>query len=117
VPLRCIVVDDNNTFLASATRLLEIQGAKVVGVASTGSEALRLAANVRPDLALVDVQLGAESGIQVARSLVNLSDPPRVVLVSTYTEDELVDVLRGSPADGFLHKSMLSVEALEALLA
>jgi DNA-binding NarL/FixJ family response regulator len=114
--LRCLLVDDNEQFLASATRLLESQGLEVVGGASTGAEALRLAEELAPEIALVDVQLGEEDGFGLARRLTAVSRPPRVVLISTHAEDELEDLIAESPAVGFLPKSALSATAILALL-
>src|SRR3954452_19837424 len=57
VCLRCLIVDDNAPFLEAAASLLEREGIEVVGVASTGDEALRHAQELRPDVALVDILL------------------------------------------------------------
>jgi DNA-binding NarL/FixJ family response regulator len=77
--LSCIIVDDSATFLDAARRLLRRQGMTVVGVASTGAEALRLVEEQRPDVALVDIGLGAESGLELAGRL----DGVRTILIST----------------------------------
>jgi two-component system, NarL family, nitrate/nitrite response regulator NarL len=115
--LRCLLVDDNERFLASATRLLESQGLDVVGRASSGREALRLAREFAPDVALVDVQLGQEDGFDVARRLAAASGSPRVILISTHAEEEeLEELIAESPAVGFLPKTVLGVEAILALL-
>jgi DNA-binding NarL/FixJ family response regulator len=117
VALRCLIVDDNEAFLASARRLLESQGLQVVGLASSGVEAIRLAAELRPDVALVDVELGDENGTDVARMLATTQPGVRVILISTYPEDELVDLIADSPGAGFLSKSKLGAPAIRALLA
>jgi DNA-binding NarL/FixJ family response regulator len=66
VSLRTLIVDDNASFLAAARDLLEREGIAVVGVASTSDEAVRRAAEMRPDVTLVDVYLGEESGLDLA---------------------------------------------------
>jgi DNA-binding NarL/FixJ family response regulator len=58
--LRCLLVDDSPHFLGAARSLLEREGLAVVGVASTGEEALAQIEEVRPDLVLVDIDLGKE---------------------------------------------------------
>ena len=63
MPLRCLLVDDNEAFLEAASLLLEREGVTVVGVASTIAEALRQARVLRPDVILVDIGLGNESGL------------------------------------------------------
>ena len=113
---RCLIVDDNDGYLSEARELLQRQGMSVVGVASTGSEALAIAASDRLDLALVDVDLGAESGLDIARALALSDDPVPVILISAYAEKDLRELLDDSPAVGFLSKSILSRAAIDGLL-
>ncbi|MDQ1484341.1 MAG: hypothetical protein QOJ62_34, partial [Actinomycetota bacterium] len=68
-PLRCLIVDDSETFRDAARRLLERDGLAVVGMASTLAEGLRSARDLKPDVTLIDVHLGAESGFDLARRL------------------------------------------------
>lgn len=63
--LQCVIVDDYEPFLKVARAQLEGQGVAVVGVATDGTEALRQARELCPDVALVDISLGAESGFDV----------------------------------------------------
>ena len=113
---RCLIVDDSEAFLASATRLLESEGLEVVGTATGGAEALRLAAELRPDLALVDVALGEENGLDLARQLTSARRPVPVILISTHSEEDLADLLAGSPALGFIPKPKLGAETVRKLL-
>jgi two-component system nitrate/nitrite response regulator NarL len=113
--LRSLIVDDNSQFLGAARDLLERQGVDVVAVASTGAEAVRLAGDLRPDVTLVDIDLGAESGFDVARELVD-SVGARVILISTYAERDFTDLIAASPALGFVAKSDLSANAIHAAL-
>jgi DNA-binding NarL/FixJ family response regulator len=64
-----LIVDDNQLFLEAARGLLERQGLRVVGVAATTAEALRRAEELRPEVVLVDITLGGESGFDLARRL------------------------------------------------
>ena len=111
--LRCVIVDDNLQFQAAARDLLEREGVSVVGVASTTAEALERVEELRPDVTLVDVDLGEESGFELARRLT--AGP--VVLISTHAEEELTELVAASPAVGFLTKADLSGRALCGLLA
>ena len=72
--MRCLIVDDSAHFVAAARGLLEREGVAVVGVASTGADALRCFEELRPDVTLVDVHLGGESGFDVAEQLHRASD-------------------------------------------
>ena len=68
--VRCVIVDDNRDFLRAARELLDNEGISVVGVASTGAQAGRACRDLRPDVVLVDFELGEEAGPEVARQLV-----------------------------------------------
>jgi CheY-like chemotaxis protein len=112
--LRCVIVDDNASFIEVAARLLEREGVSVVGVASTVDEALLTVTELHPDLVLVDVMLGPESGLEVAR---RLGGTTPVLLISTHAESDLEDMIEGSPVVGFLGKSELSAAAIERFAA
>jgi DNA-binding NarL/FixJ family response regulator len=117
VLLRCLIVDDNASFLRAAGTLLERQGLAVVGVASNGGEALRRARELRPDVVLVDIVLGGESGFDVARELAaDDATDPTVILVSTHAEADFADLIQDTPAAGFVPKSELSAEAIRRLV-
>src|SRR6266705_6370816 len=104
--LRCLIVDDNPRFGEEARSLLEHEGISVVGVAASGDEAVRLAKALGPDVALVDISLGEESGFDVARRLVEGSNAsaPAVIFISTYDEQEFGVRIAASPALGFIAK-------------
>jgi DNA-binding NarL/FixJ family response regulator len=116
VSRRCLIVDDNPGYLSEARDLLQRQGMSVVAVASNGGEALAMAASDRPDVALVDVDLGAESGLDVARALATSDEPVPVILISAYAEKDLRELLDDSPAVGFLPKSVVSRAVIDDLL-
>lgn len=116
--LRSLIVDDNARFLDAARELLEREGIEVVGVALTGADAARLAGALRPDVCLVDIDLGDESGFDLARRLADRGDyTPRVVLISAYPERDFLEMIADSPAVGFLPKPEISAARIEALLA
>lgn len=114
MPLRVLLVDDNRDFLSAARRLLEAEGLTVVGTATNAAEAITLARSLRPDVALVDIKLGRESGIELSRSLSagSVAGGPRVLLVSTHAEEDFRDLIEASPAIGFVPKSGLSAAAV-----
>ena len=114
--LRILIVDDSRHFLDAARGALDQDGVIVVGVASTSAEAVKLARELRPDGILVDVDLGEESGLSLAREFASSQTAP-VVLISAYPESELADLIAASPAVGFLSKAELSAKAVSSLLA
>ena len=114
--MRYLIVDDYSPFLDAASGLLENQGAGVVGVARSGAEALRRAEELRPEVILVDINLGAESGFEVAEQLHRDGPGAPVILISTHAEQDFADMIAASPAVGFLCKSALSSRAIRNLL-
>ena len=115
--LRCVLVDDSAPFIEAARALLGQQGIDIVGVASTMAEALRLVAELRPDVALVDIDLGGESGFELARLMQEQGVlPSSVILISTHSEADFADLIAESPALGFVSKSGLSAAAIQKLL-
>jgi DNA-binding NarL/FixJ family response regulator len=116
-PMRYLLVDDNARFLAAARELLEREGIDVVGTASSIDDATRLAGTLRPDVCLVDIDLGEESGFELARRLAERADhSPRVVLISAYPARDFIDMIADSPAIGFLPKPEISASRLRAML-
>jgi DNA-binding NarL/FixJ family response regulator len=116
MPPRCLLVDDNDAFLATASLLLQREGLTVVGVASTIAQALRQARVLRPDLILVDIGLGDESGFDLARLLARDDLNADVILISTGAEADYADMIDDSPAAGFLAKSDLSLHGINRIL-
>jgi DNA-binding NarL/FixJ family response regulator len=118
-PMRCLIVDDSPRFLAAARGLLERQGISIVGVASNSAEALQRVGELRPDVTLLDIDLGGESGLELARLLHDQADqaPAPVILISTHAEQDYAELIAASPAVGFLPKTALSGDAIRELLA
>jgi DNA-binding NarL/FixJ family response regulator len=114
--LRLLIVDDSRHFLDAACSALEQGGITVVGTASTTAEALEGARDLSPDGILVDIDLGDESGLSLARELAAHGAAP-VVLISAYPKSDLADLIEASPAIGFLSKTELSASAVWSLLA
>jgi len=116
--VRCLIVDDSADFRDAASALLARAGISVVGVACNSAEALSLCHEVHPDVALVDIDLGVESGFDLAEQFHRMATTPplAVILVSTYAEADLADMIAASPAVGFLQKFSLTPEAIQELL-
>ena len=116
---RCLIVDDNERFLAVAHACLEREGLEVVGTAKTVAEALTKVDVLRPDVVLVDIALGQESGFELTRQIVERHPDlrARIVLISTRREEDFAELITASPAAGFLSKIQLSVRAVGELVA
>src|SRR5947209_11264893 len=116
--MRCLIVDDSADFVEAARHLLEHGGIKVVGVAATSAEALRCFEQQRPDVTLVDVNLGSENGFELAEQLhrCGFAAPSPVILISTHAERDFADMIAASPAVGFLAKFALTAVAIRDLV-
>jgi CheY-like chemotaxis protein len=116
--VRCVIVDDNREFLQTAREVLMREGISVVGAVTTGADARRSCRELKPDVALVDIDLGEEDGFHVARQLAGRAshEPPQVILISAYSGDDFADLIAASPAVSFLPKSDLSGAAIRGIL-
>ena len=111
-----LIVDDHEGFRASARRVLESEGYSVIAEAADGNSGVMAAAEARPDLALVDVQLPDFDGFEVTRRLRESAEGPDIVLISSHDRSDFGSLVESSGARGFVSKSDLSAAALEALL-
>jgi DNA-binding NarL/FixJ family response regulator len=114
-----VLVDDSDAFLKAASVLLQREGVMVAGMASNSAEALRLAGVLRPDVILVDIGLGEESGFDLARLLARdgQGGGAEVILISARAEADYAELIAESPAAGFLVKSDLSARAIDRILS
>lgn len=116
--MRCLIVDDSPIFLRAARSLLERDGIDVVGVAANSAEAIQRVEELRPDVTLVDIDLGGESGFELAVRLYRIGVPSAgVILISTRSEEDYDDLIAASPACGFLAKTALSGSAVRRVIA
>jgi DNA-binding NarL/FixJ family response regulator len=116
MPLRCLLVDDNDAFREEASVLLQREGMTVVGVASSTAEALRQARELRPDVILVDIGLGDENGFDLARLLTRDGQGGAVIMISASAEPDYAELVAESPAAGFLAKPELSARGICRIL-
>ena len=114
--VRVLIVDDHENFRSSARLLLEAEGYEVVGEAGTGAAALTAAAELRPDVILLDVHLPDIDGFDVASRVATSESAPRVVITSSRDASDFGPAIARSGALGFVPKNELSGEALAALL-
>ena len=113
-----MIVDDHAPFVAAARRILDGAELTVLGEAATGAEALERTDQLAPDVILLDIDLGGESGLDVARELARRAhgDVPLIVLISGHPEDDFADLIAEGPAVGFVAKSELSAAAIVELV-
>jgi two-component system nitrate/nitrite response regulator NarL len=119
VALRALLVDDSEQFLRAATTSLGRNGLEVVGTATSSATAREQVASLEPDVVLVDVGLGEESGFDLVLTLVDAFPylASRIVLISTRAADDYRELVEASPAVGFISKSDLSADAIDELVS
>ena len=111
-----MIVDDDETFVRAARVVLERDGLTVAGAASSCAEAIRHAEALRPDVVLIDIRLGEESGFDVARRLADNNQAAALIMISTYSAADYADLIAESPAAGFVPKAQLSGAAIRRVL-
>jgi DNA-binding NarL/FixJ family response regulator len=114
VSMRCLLVDDNMTFLEIARSLLERDGVTVAGAASCSAEAVRQATVQRPDVVVIDIGLGTENGFDLARDLAARGFI--VIMTSVSAEADYADLIVSSPVAGFLAKADFSAAGIRRIL-
>jgi DNA-binding NarL/FixJ family response regulator len=113
---RVLVVDDHSAVRSGIEALLAGEpGLEPVATACGAEEALVLARQQRPDVAIVDFQLGDRDGLSLCRQLKELPDPARVVVYSAYADGPMAVAGVIAGADGVVHKSALASELCDTV--
>lgn len=113
--MRILLVDDHPTVLFGLKHLLGSAGFEVAGEAGNATEAVRLAEALHPDLVLLDLRLGEDSGVEVCREIKTLPHIPRVLVFTAHASVEDVAGATLAGADGYLHKGVAGEELLDAI--
>ena len=115
--MRCLIVDDSAQFRTTVSTILQRGGIAVVGMVSNTADAVRSYRQLQPDVTLVDVDLGTESGFDVVQALHDAGAPASaMILISTHAESDFTDLIAVSPVSGFLPKFALSTQAVREMV-
>ncbi|GGN00208.1 DNA-binding response regulator [Terrabacter tumescens] len=116
-PTRVLLVDDHRLVRSGFSLILSVEeDLEVVGEASDGAEAVRLTHELRPDVVLMDVQMPVMDGIEATRRIV-ADDLAKVVILTTFDQDDYVFAGLGAGASGFLLKNSDAEQLVQAVRA
>jgi len=117
-PIRILVVDDQALFRESLKAFLDLQPEfTVVGEAGDGEQTLRLAATLKPQVILMDVRMPVMDGVEATRRLHAMQPSCRVIVLTTFDDDEYVFEALRSGAVGYLLKDVSADKLFEAIRA
>ena len=108
--LRVLIVDPHASFRSAAKALLQTEGLAVVADVERCEDAEEVATALRPDVVLIDVSPWQTEGLELARRLSALAEPPAIVLTSASRSDDILAASAG--ADRFLDKERITAEAI-----
>ncbi len=114
--IRVLLADDQPLVRAGLRVLIaDTDGIEVIGEAATGAQAVQLARDTRPDVVVMDIRMPGMDGIEATRLITAGGQPPRVVILTTFDEDDYVYGALRAGASGFLVKDMALDDILAAI--
>ncbi len=114
MPVRVLIVDDQEPFRLAARMVVDVtEGFDVVGEAETGEDAVTMAADLAPDLVLMDVNLPGIDGLEATRRILAAEGAPVVLLLSTYEEEEYAPRAAECGAAAYIPKAVFGPDRLE----
>lgn len=116
MPTRILIADDHGVLRAGLTALLNSEpDLQVVGEASTGEEALRLATELRPDLVLMDISMPGMGGIEATRRILENIPDLRIMVLTVHEDTALVREAIHAGAAGYIPKRAVKTEMIQAI--
>lgn len=115
MPIQVLLADDHQIIRQSLKALLEKEGFKIVGEASNGQEAVRIAESLHPDIAVLDISMAVLNGIGAAKEIQKVSPQTKVIFLTVHDEDPyLLDALRAG-AKGYVFKTHAADKLVQAI--
>ena len=114
--VKILIADDHSVVRAGLRALIEHHdGFRVIAEAGTGEEAIQKAQEYRPDIAVLDIRMPGISGIEACRQITSSVDGCRVIMLTTYAEDELLFAAIRAGASGYVLKRISDNELIHAI--
>jgi DNA-binding NarL/FixJ family response regulator len=114
-PLRVLLADDHRMFTQSLRTILEREKFVVVGEAADGREAVTMAGEHRPDVAILDVAMPILNGLSAAREIEKISPKTRLIILTSFPDEQYVlDALRAG-VTGYVLKTRASSDLIQAI--
>ncbi|MCU1501255.1 MAG: response regulator receiver protein [Ilumatobacteraceae bacterium] len=114
--VQVLVVDDQAPFRAAARAVVaRVQGFELVAEATSGEEAVEVVDRIRPAVVLMDINMGAMDGLEATRIITTAHPETLVILVSTYTADDMPPAARSCGAAAYVNKDELSPRVVRHL--
>ena len=113
-PLRILIADDESLRVMSLKGQLESLGHKVIGEAANGKEAVRLADELKPDLAILDIKMPEMDGIEAAQTITHTRPIP-IILLTAYSEQELAERAASANVAAYMMKPVSEHDLLPAI--
>ena len=108
---RVLIVDPHAAFRSASKALLQTEGLEIVAAVETYEGVVELTLDLRPDVALIDVSLPRPEGLELARRLAGLSEPPAIVLMSAASPETILAAWVGARA--FVPKANVTAEVID----
>lgn len=117
MPIRVLLVDDNPDFIEAAEKFLAMEGClEIVGCASSGQEAIKQAAALRPALILMDYVMPGLNGLEATREIKNMDDAPAVIILTMHENPAYRAQCEAVGADGFVVKKEFTSKLIPLIL-
>ncbi|MEQ8473862.1 MAG: response regulator transcription factor [Marinoscillum sp.] len=113
---KIIIADDHVLFIEGLKVLLsEAPEVEIVGTAGSGKELISLLRNMKPDVVLLDINMPDMNGIEALKQVKQIYPATKIIMLSTYTEQYLIELTRKNGANGYLAKTTPKEKLLEAI--
>lgn len=106
--MRLVIVDDDHLVVNSLKTIVEAHGIEVVGVGYNGNDAVELYKKLSPDIILMDIRMEEKSGIEATREIIEIDSEAKILLITTFQDDEYISSALSLGCKGYILKQNIS---------